>query len=227
MKQRIIIYSILLGLLTIITGFGLFNLVVNTHYTNNEVSFKVKNEEAYFEATGKYFYGDTTEPSLPVYNAKYLQEYLYQGVDATIPTWEIGNSEFVNDDAHPENNKKVITYVIEIYNRNEERNLNIKLNNVAIQKDAYFITDISYKNFGSEAEADEPRKIFSNNPEAPTNKDLYYRPTENPNAVSITANEVVEYNQKLQITITLTLNTRTKAFTVDNNFSIVLESVAK
>ena len=41
MKRRIIIYSVLLGLLAALTGVGLFNLVVNTRYKNNEVSFKL------------------------------------------------------------------------------------------------------------------------------------------------------------------------------------------
>lgn len=223
MKRRIIIYSVLLGFLTVLTGVGLFNLVVNTRYRNNEVSFKVNNDQAFFEVVANYYYGETAEPANS-YNAKYLQEDFYNGEEATVNAWEIGPSVFVKDDEHPENNIELLTYTINITNRNAERNLNVKVNNVAVQKDAYFITEIFYKN-----DENDEKLMFTNDVEK-SSEDGYlqfYNPAVNPNLVSITQNEVVGSNKTLQIKITLKLNTRTKAFTVDNNFSIELESIAK
>ena len=222
MKSRIIIYSVLLGLLTALTGVGLFNLVVNTRYKNNEVSFKVNNDQTFFEVAGNYYYGEITEPT-KTYNAKYIQEDFYNGIDATIEPWDIGASQFIRDDEHPENDKDILTYIINITNKNSERNLNVKLNNVAVHKDAYFITEISYVNDGIN------KGLMFTNDSQKSDDDGYlnsYNPAVNPNLVSISSDEIVAFNKTLQIKITLKLNTRTKAFTVDNNFSIELESVA-
>ena len=38
-------------------------LIIGTTYRNNEVSFKVNNEDAYFQAWGDYYYGNTDTPT--------------------------------------------------------------------------------------------------------------------------------------------------------------------
>lgn len=221
MKKRIIIYSVLVCILTSLICFGLFDLILKTRYKNNEITFRVNNDDAFFVASGEYYYGDTSEPT-KTYSAQYIQEEYYSGKQVTISPWNIGESKFVNDDDNPNNNVKTLTYVINIKNANSERNLAINLLSVAAHKTPYFYTEISYKN----ADNDEITK-FSNNPDNLVLNDLYYNPVTNPTKVNITEKEVVGSNKSLQITIKLTLNTRTKSFTVDNNFILELESIAK
>ena len=56
----------------------MFNLILKTQCTNNEITFKVKNDLAFFEANARYYYGDVADPT-QTYSAKYNQEDLYNG----------------------------------------------------------------------------------------------------------------------------------------------------
>lgn len=216
MKRRIIVYSVFLGVLTILTCFGLFNLILKTKYTNNEITFRVKNDLAFFEANARYYYGDVADPT-QIYSAKYTQEDLYNGKykdeDTTIEPWDIGESVFINDETNPENNKKVLKYVITISNKNRERNLSIKLGNVAYQNDRLFLTEIKYDNV----------IVFSNG-ETIINQDNMF--TTSNNSVSANGEKVIGIDASFTVEITLTLNTRTKPIrNAENNINFTLESV--
>lgn len=223
MKRRIVVYSIFLGLLTVLTCFGLFTLILNPNYTNNNVTFTVKNDEAYFQVVGKYYYGEVAEPT-NTYTAKYIQEDVYKGEDTTIEAWDIGESVFVRDDQKPEENKMVLKYVLVITNKNRERNLSVKLNNVAVHKDKYFLTKIEY---------DNDVVFYNTNKEGESQVGMsYYKPNDLPNAVNIDNAKILSkddnsssINNSFTVTITMLLNTRTKPFNIANNFNFVLESV--
>lgn len=220
MKNKIIIYSVLLVVLTVLTGFGIFNLILKTHYKNNEVSFKINDVDAYFQAVGNYYYGDVSEPT-KTFEAEYLEEKYYEGSGTVIKVWDIGESKFINDDEHPENNVMLLKYEVTITNCNVEKNLNIKLSDVAVHRDNYFTTEIYY-------EKDEiSNLIFSNVPDNEKNMDIYYNPVVNPNKASITTNEVVGIGKSLKVTILLKLTQRTKPIDppMDNNFYFTLETV--
>lgn len=214
MKKRIVIYSVFLGVLAIMTILGLVNLVLDTKYTNNDVTFTVKNEEAYFVASGQYYYGDVSEPT-KTYSAQYTQEDLYKGEEITIEEWNIGNSAFVNDDQNPENNVKTLKYVITITNRNDERNLSIKLNNVAVHKDGYFTTEIKYND----------EQVYYNAETNYVNKNNMFDDATNNTLVSAKEGKVIGVNDSLKITIVMNLITRSKPISAVNNFNFELKSV--
>lgn len=227
MKRRIVVYGVFLGLLTILTCFGLFTLILSPKYTNNNVTFTVKNDEAFFQVVGKYYYGEVEEPTLS-YEAKYTQEELYDGKytgeDTTIEAWDIGESVFVRDEQNPEGNKMVLKYVLVITNKNRERNLSVKLNNVAVHKDKYFLTKIEY---------DNDVVFYNTNREGEIQVGMsYYKPNESLNSVNIDNAKILgkdnnssSVNNSFTVTITMILNTRTKPFNIANNFNFVLESV--
>lgn len=221
MKRRIIIYSIFLGLLTVLTGFGIFNLIINTTYKNNDVVFKVNNKDAFFEAVGDYYEGDSTD-SKSHYADQYLQEEYYKGKESTVSSWVIGDSVFDNSNADESKRVEKLTYVIKITNRNSEKNLNITLTGVAVHSQNYFYTEIQYKNG-----TNEQRMVFSNNPDTLALNDNYYNPTIDPSKVNIKDGEVLASEQTLEITITITLKTRSIKFEAENNFALALEAVEK
>lgn len=214
MKKRIVIYSVFLVVLTIMTILGLINLVLDTKYTNNDITFTVNNEEAYFVASGQYYYGDVSEPT-KTYSAQYTQEDLYKGEQITIEEWDIGNSAFVNDDQNPENNIKTLKYVITITNRNDERNLSIKLNNVAVHKDGYFTTEIKFND----------EQVYCNAETNYINQNNMFDDTTNSSLVSAKEGKVIGVNGSLKITIVMNLITRSKPISAVNNFNFELTSV--
>ena len=224
MKKRIILYSILLGILTVTFGLGIYGLISATRYKNNNVSFVVNNNQAYFSSIGQYYCGENAILSgVPnsSYEARYTQADYYNGANGTVDAWQIGASEFIYSDIEPETNVSTLKYVIKIKNENSERNLSVKLNGVAVNQYNYFITNIKYQN-GDNSET----TVFSNDPENLVNYNLYFNPTISPNKVDIPTEEVVQRGDTLTVTITLTLNTKTKAFNLENNFGFVLDSVA-
>lgn len=214
MKKRIVIYSVFLGVLTIMTILGLVNLVLGTKYTNNDVTFTVKNEEAYFIASGQYYYGDVLDPT-KTFSAQYTQEDLYKGEERPSVEWDIGNSTFVNDDQNPENSIKTLKYVITIINRNDERNLSIKLNNVAVHKDGYFTTEIKYND----------EQVYCNAETNYINRNNMFDDTTNNTLVSAKEGKVIGVNGSLKITIVINLVTRSKPISAVNNFNFELSSV--
>ena len=218
MKRKIIIYSVLLGLLLIMTGVGIFDLVIKTKYKNNEITFRVQNDDVFFVANASYYYGDVSEAT-KTFNLSYSQGDYYKGKVCQGGTWNIGNSQFVYDDNNPQNNITLLKYVFSIKNINDEKKLNVKLSNVAANKNNYFITTISYKNGTND------RVMFSNNPNNEVNKKLYYNEFTTPYKVDISTNEYVKKEQTLEITITLELIKVAESFNVSNNFSLELASV--
>ena len=213
MKRRIIVYSVFLGVLTILTCFGLFNLILKTKYTNNEITFRVKNDLAYFEANANYYYGEVTEPT-QTYNAKYTQEDVYSGEETTIEPWDIGESMFIYDAPNSENNKEVLKYVITITNKNDERNLSIKLGNVACQNGKLFTTEIKFDNV-----------VVFDNGATPINLGNMF--TVSTSSVSANIAKVIGKDVSLNIEITLSLKTRTTPFNTENNINFTLESVER
>lgn len=213
MRRRIVIYSIFLALLTALTGLGVYNLIRSTVYKNNEVSFVVNNQEAYFIADGSYYYGKDAEASYP-YHARYLQEDYYQGQSASVGTWTIGTSQFKVDEITE------LKYVINISNKNDKRNLKVNLSKVAMHKGVNFITEIKYQI------ADQAEEIVFSNKEGQQVNYSYYNESSSPDSVTVGDDAVLGIGKSMQITITLTLNTKTKGFTINNNFAITLESVA-
>lgn len=217
MKRKIIIYSVLLGLLLIMAGVGVFDLVIKTKYKNNEITFRVQNEDAFFVANASYYYGDVTEAT-KTFNLSYSQDDYYNGKVCQGGTWNIGNSQFVYDENNSQNNITLLKYVFSIKNINDEKKLNVKLSNVAANINNYFTTTINYKNGTND------RVMFSNNPNNEVNKSLYYNEA-TPNKVDISTNEYVEMGQTLEITITLELIKVAESFNISNNFSLELASV--
>lgn len=223
MNKKMIYYGILLGLLAIVAGFGLYNIVSSVNYKNNELTFKVNNEEAYFQASGDYYYGDTDVPTSTYVGAKYSQDDYYQGVVPSFSVWSLGTSEFKIDDANPDNNVTTLKYVISIKNLNTEKSLNINTKNVAVHPYAHFITTIHYESTSFNG------VIFSNDPDNSVNKVLYYNLDKTSDAddkyVSI-PNQALVSGDTLKITITLTLNTKTKEIRdFDNNITFELSAI--
>ncbi len=217
MKKKIITYSVILFVLLVFVGVGIVDLVAETKYTNNEITFNIQNKDAYFIVNAQYFYGNTSEPT-KTYKARYLEEDNLNGLASKVEAWNIGESRFVVDDDNNENTINVLTYVIEITNKNSKRNLDVKLNNVAANPNAYFTTKIDYKN-GSANE----RTVFSNTPGNEVNKIQYLNSSKD--KVSISSSETINPEQVLQITITLKLANNVREINTFNNFSIDLTSI--
>ena len=222
MNKKIIYYSILLGVLVIAAGLGLYNLIIGTTYRNNEVSFKVNNEDAYFQAWGDYYYGNTDTPTSTYEGAKYSQEDFYQGTVPSFSVWSLGTSEFVIDNANAENDVTELKYVVSIKNLNMEKALNIDVKGIAVHPNNHFITTVHYKSTAFDG------IIFSNDEDSPVNKDLYYNLDKTTDAddryVNI-VNQQLAIGDTLQITISLTLNTKTKGFTLDNNIAFEMTAI--
>ena len=222
MNKKIIYYSILLGVLVIAAGLGLYNLIIGTTYRNNEVSFKVNNEDAYFQAWGDYYYGNTDTPTSTYEGAKYSQEDFYQGTVPSFSVWSLGTSEFVIDNVNAENDVTELKYVVSIKNLNMEKALNIDVKGIAVHPNNHFITTVHYKSTAFDG------IIFSNDEDSPVNKDLYYNLDKTTDAddryVNI-VNQQLAIGDTLQITISLTLNTKTKGFTLDNNIAFEMTAI--
>lgn len=214
MKKRIVIYSVFLGVLTIMTILGLVNLILETKYTNNDITFTVNNKEAYFVASGQYYYGNVSEPT-KTYSAQYTQEDLYKGEQITIEEWNIGESVFVPEATNEEDVIKTLKYVITITNRNDERNLSIKLNNVAVHKDGYFTTEIKFND----------EQVYYNAETNYINKNNMFDDSTNTSLVSAKEGKVIGVNGSLKITIVMNLITRSKPINAVNNFNFELTSV--
>lgn len=222
MNKKIIYYSILLGLLVVAVGFGLYNLIIGTSYKNNELSFKVNNEDAFFQAWGDYYCGSTDTPTSTYVGAKYSQEDYYQGNIPTFSVWSLGTSEFIIDNNNPENDVTELKYVVTIKNLNMEKSLNIDVKGVAVHPNAHFITSIHYKSSAFDG------IIFSNDTDSPVNKDLYYnldKTTDSDDRYVNIVNHQIGSGDTLEITISLQLNTKTKEFTLDNNISFEMTTV--
>ena len=222
MNKKIIYYSILLGVLVIAAGLGLYNLIIGTTYRNNEVSFKVNNDDAYFQAWGDYYYGNTDTPTSTYEGAIYSQEDFYQGTVPSFSVWSLGTSEFVIDNANAENDVTELKYVVSIKNLNMEKALNIDVKGIAVHPNNHFITTVHYKRTAFDG------IIFSNDEDSPVNKDLYYNLDKTTDAddryVNI-VNQQLAIGDTLQITISLTLNTKTKGFTLDNNIAFEMTAI--
>lgn len=222
MNKRIIYYSILLGLLTIVAGFGLYSLISATSYKNNDISFKVNNEDAFFQASGDYYYGATDTPTSTYEGAKYSQEDYYQGIVPSFSIWSLGTSEFIVDASNPENDVTELKYVVKIKNLNMENSLNIDVKGVAVHPSSHFITSIHYKTSTVDG------IIFSNDEDNPVNKDLYYNLDKNSpdddRYVNV-VNQELASGDTLEITINLILNTKTKQFTFDNNITFEISTI--
>lgn len=223
MNKKMIYYGVLLGLLVIVAGFGVYNIVSGVKYNNNELSFKVNNDEAYFQASGDYYYGDTDTPTSTYVGAKYSQEDYYQAIVPNFSVWSLGTSEFKIDDENPEGNVTTLKYVISIKNLNTEKSLSIDTKNVAVHPYAHFITTIHYESNSFNG------VIFSNDPDNSVNKDLYYNLDKTSDLddkyVNIT-NQTLASGDTLKITITLTLNTKTKEIRdFENNISFELSAI--
>lgn len=216
MKKKIIYYSILLALLTVAVGFGMYNIVASTNYKNNRVSFKVNNDDAFFQASGTYYYGAVDEPTSTYVGAKYSQEDYYNGVTPEFATWDLGTSEFVYDSTNSKNNVTVLKYIVTIKNINTERILKVDMKGVAVHSDAHFITTISCK-LGS----NQDQLVFCNDPDSSANLNIY---NSNNDYVDIT-NKQIASGETVQFTISFELNTKTKQFTLDNNVSFELSTI--
>lgn len=223
MNKKILYYSILLGLLVITAGFGVYTLISSTTYKNNEVSFKVNTQDAYFEASGDYYYGITDEPTSTYVGAKYSQEDYYQGVVPSFSVWSLGTSEFVIDSANPENDVTELKYVITITNLNLEKELNIDIKGIAVHPNNHFITTVHYKD-----SINDKLMFSSDDSVVGNNKDLYYNLDKTTDAddryVNIINHKIASLDT-LEITITLELNTKTKEFTLDNNIIFEMKAV--
>ena len=223
MNKKIIYYSILLCLLAITVGLGLYNLFSPTSYKNNEVSFKVNTQDAYFQAWGDY-YGITDEPTSTYVGAKYTQEDFYQGVVPSFSVWSLGTSEFVIDEVNPENEVTELKYIISIKNLNLDKSLNIDVKGVAVHPNNHFITSIHYKSSSIDEE------VFSTDPNSHgyLYKDVYYnldKTTDSDDRYVNIVNQQLVSGDTLEITICLTLNTKTKEFTLDNNITFEMSAV--
>lgn len=223
MSKKIIYYSILLGVLAILTGFGIYNLISATTYKNNEVTFQVNNDDAFFEAHGNYYYGQTNEPTSTYVGAKYSQDDYYLGNIPTFSVWSLGTSEFVIDSANPENDVTELKYVITITNLNLEKELNIDIKGIAVHPNNHFITTVHYKD-----SINDKLMFSSDDSVVGNNKDLYYNLDKTTDADDRYVN-ILNYKiaslDTLEITITLELNTKTKEFTLDNNITFEMKAV--
>lgn len=219
MRKKIVIYSVLLSFLVITFGLGIYALIAATQYRSNNVNFVINDDQAFFAVEAKYYYGQdvilSNEPT-SVYTARYTETDYLNGNTGTIAPWQIGHSEF-----KPSENISILKYSIKITNKNATHNLSIKLSNVAVNQYNYFITDIKYKNGN-----DKERTVFSNDSTNPVNTQYYNKAT-TPNKVDIPTEEVVNSEESLTVTITLVLNTKTKAFNMENNFKFEFDSISK
>lgn len=210
MTKKIIYYCILLGLLTVAVGLGVYNLVAATSYKNNELIFKVNNEDAFFEATGNYYYGDVADPTSVYAGAHYYQDDFYNGGGPSCPVWNIGTSEFIPDEV------ETLKYVVTIKNCNIERALKFDLKGVATHPEGHFVTKISYKNGSADDQV-----VFSNVSGNQVNMNIY---DSTKNYVNVTNHQIAS-GETLQITIVLELITNVRGFTMDNNISFELSTV--
>lgn len=217
MKKKIVIYSVIMFVFLVFVGIGIVDLIIKTKYANNEITFNIQNKDAYFIVNANYYYGKTQEPT-KTYKARYLEEDNLNGLASKVDAWNIGESKFVVDDNNNENTIDVFTYVFEITNKNSQKNLEVKISDVAANPNTYFSTQIEYKN-GSH----DKRTMFSNLPNNEVNKGQYLNSAGD--KVSISTPEIIEPDQVLQITITVKLQNYAQAINTLNNFSISLNSV--
>lgn len=221
--KRIIVYVIMLVFLVGGLGFGTYTLIKETSYKNNNVSFTLKNDDAFFVASGSYYKGYTKtitfeEPNL-TYDAHYLEEEKYNGVPANISPWNIGHSEFIRDVKIPENNIDIFVIELSITNKNSDKNLLFEIKNIATEVNQYFTTTVEYKQNQNAFST-----MYSN--ENKTNIiDPLVTSSQDNKKININAKSIA-WDNTLTIRITYKLNTKTHNFTYVNNLAVELSTQA-
>ncbi|MBE7082756.1 MAG: hypothetical protein E7378_03685 [Clostridiales bacterium] len=220
-KLRLTINIILAVLLVFLGTLGTVQLVKDWKYKNNDVSFIVNDQDAYFSAVGNYYYGqeaiNSKTPSIEEYKVEYTQEHYYAKEEFQVGNWAIGDTKFVLDEID------IFMIELNITNLNLEYAMVAKAKDIAYQNnttageiDPFFITKVDYKN-GSSAQ----KTVFCNDPENKVNLH-YYNASAALKTVSINE-EVIAPGETLTMIFTYKLNTRTDKFEfAANNIKIEL-----
>jgi len=180
-------------------------------FKNNDVIFQINNSQAYFAVEGHFFYGENDYKigkAYSTYSDSYTVDDYYSDKRKEFQPWNIGKTEFIIDDYHPENNIKKLYYNIKVDSLNPVNDLYIKLSGIAFNPAGDFTTEIIYH-----VDGQQPEVVFNNDPQNSVNTNKYAYE----NTVNIYDELKLAPNDSANIMIVYTLVNKVNPINARNN----------
>lgn len=233
--KKVVIYSVIAVILVVFAGAGVFTLIKNQEFTNNDISFVLENKLAYCTIQGWYYLGTdaiNSETSTSTYDkVTYdISDELSAKTneDAIFPRWDVGDSVLIYNDDDEENiiDVSVVKFVVLIENKNLEMPLSVSIRDIGISEQEFdgedtngilCFTRAEYYYGGTQGRYtvfDNQRKIANSKCDRINGQTL-----------NITDMVEIPVDDSVFIELTFTRNTRSQTFSLTNNFTFSLRAI--